>query len=700
LEKGKKENGQAFQISGNFIVIQSYHSITMTILNEELEKALTKLQNVEIKLKSLELQSAKSVTSPWERLKALEEEVDTLDLTRDLTRWHENDHGESPTLLEDAIRCVSLGKILLQHDRCPMLQYVFQNEYKPLHNFVRPQLVKIVRKSLRNIKYPSQEASTAIDSEIERFLENEMSIKAVLVALTRVQNVNDNLTVHIQNEENMPFKLDSIIELCRPIIDRVVYHFLQESEGRISSNRIERLPEWLISFLRENALNGAPWTLVQEIACTTQQDSFIFHYLDEISQLAKYIIMQRNFFRHEKVVGPKSNPFFLSAGIEQVIKFDAYVRDLVLLETYPVSLSQLLIADDEELWNWFVAGERRWAFSTLFDTTIETESLPHRISPRAEIFSALIHSIQSKAALFSSAASYIAEVGVPLCQNFLDAIHESSTKLRGKLGQRKLLRTDELMHNLESWIELINGTHLATFQLNEGAAFLDHDMTRVGQSMERLRDALVDECSTTLVETVIMERAKLASYLMRCPYLLSVDTDPEVSNDLSYDLQETASIYSMVLLMCSETDSSKSFGNDLFSSHASLAIQSNVTQKLSEKFLEVAFDDHDLISQVTLTGAQRFHTDMTCLFESEVLPPITMRLLDVTKFMTMDTKTFLDLKLAITALIHPTDEHLSVEAFGQDGTALDEAVSMIKAKGYDWIYLEDALSIFNRRDVH
>jgi hypothetical protein len=671
----------------------------MTILNEELEKAIAKLQNVETKLKAIESINSKLIASPWDRLKALEEDVDTLDLTRDLTRWHVNAHQESPTLLEDAIRCISLGNILLRHEISPMLTYVFENEYKPLHNFVRPQLVKVIRKSLRSIKYPSQEASTFVDSEIVRYLENEISIKSVLVALTRVQIIDDDLTVYIQNGENEPSKLDSIIEICRPIVDRALYHFLQESEEKISSNRIERLPEWLMTFLCENALKGAPWTLVQEIAFTTQQESFIVHYLDEILQLTKHIIVQRNFFRHEKIVGLKSNPLFLSAGIEQVIKFDAHVRDLVLLERYPVSLSQLLIADDKELWDWFITGERRWAFSTLYDSPIETESLPHRISPRAEIFSALIHSIQSKASLFSSSAAYIAEVGVPLCQNFLDTIHETSTKLRGKLGQRKPLRVDELKHNLESWIELINGTHLAAFQLNEGAAFLDHDMTRVGRSMERLRDALVDECVTTLVETVMMERAKLASYLMRCPHLLSVDSAPEESNDLSLDLQETASIYSVVVQVCSEVETSSSFGNGLISSHASLVLQSNIIQKLTEKFLEVAVDDPSATSHITLAGAQRFHNDMACLFESEMLPPLTMRLLDITKFMVMDLKIFMDLKEAISGLTHPTEEYLSVDAFEQDGTALDEAVSMIKAKGYDRIYLEDALSIFNRRKV-
>jgi hypothetical protein len=671
----------------------------MKYLHEELEKAKAKLERTERKLQQFDGSNHGVVKPAWQRLTELKEEVESLDLARDLAKWNEA-NNESPTLVQDARQCASLAQLLTIHTKTALLQHVFENEYEPLHRFVRPQLLLLLRQSLRSIKFPSKESTSLLNMEMSAFSEDKMSIISYAIWLIRLQVNDERVRSHVSGIPPVPCRLESVVELCRPIVERVVFHFLQESEQRISSTRIDRLPEWVLNFIRENVMVGGPWEFVEEIASLLKMETVTFQFLNEICQLASYIIVQRNFFRHEKIVGPRSTPVLLSGALEQLLAFDSYIRDLAIFEIYPKSLSQMLVAEDEELWSWFLTSERRSALSALFDTPVSADTSPHRISPRAELFSALIHSMQLKAALFATSSPYIAHVAIPLCQSFLDAIHESSTELRSHLGQRKLVSTEDLEKNLESWMELINGSHMAAFQLNRVENKMDHDLARVGRSMERLRDALVDECATTLVETLIMERAKLASYLMRCSHMLSLDDALDDSGELSPDLQATATIFSTVLRVCTEVSSPDNQEESTsVSAFAPMAIRSNVTDRVAEKFLEVALDAHGMTPEITFAGAKCFHSDVMALLGDLPHPPLAMRLFDVTKFMTIPPKSFHELSMAISCLVQvdPFVEPLHIGAFEEDGTVLDEAVSMLRAKGFSWMYLEEALSILNRR---
>jgi hypothetical protein len=674
----------------------------MTYLQEELETALRKLEQTERKLQVIDRSEEKTEgnVNPRTRLKELNEEIESLELARDLSQWHEQAPDES--LVQDARQCVALAQLLARHPKQELLHHIFEKEYQPLHRYVRAQLPVNVRKCLRRINYPSKEANDILLKETDDLSEDSTTVSAYVIWMTRVQIENEKIQAYVTGIPSVAGKLESVVELCRPIVERVTYHFLQQSEERISSTRIDRLPEWVLNYVRENALEGGPFDFISEISAVLGIEAIMFQFLNEMCLLASYVIVQRQFFRDEKIVGPKSVPTLLSGAIEQLLTFDAYVRDLVVLEVYPLSMSQLLVAEDEDLWSWFISSERQWAMSTLFDTPVSLDTSPRRISARAELFSALIHSIQSKAALFATPGRYIAEVGVPLCQCFLDAVHESSTELRALLGQRKLISTEDLEKNLESWMDLINGTHMAAIRLNEGSnRKVDHDLARVGRSMDRLRDALVDECATTLVETVVAERANLASYLMRCSYMLSVDEQAEECSDLSPDLQETLTIFSTVLRIC--TDVSMPEDQDELKSiilFAPMAVRSNITDRLADKFLEVALDAHGSTPDISLDGAKTFYVDVLGLFGGPPLPPLAMRLIDVAKFMSMEPKQFHEIKLALSGLVQPMPSSgpLHFESFSQDGTLLDEAVSMIRAKGYTWMHLEDVLSILNRRN--
>jgi hypothetical protein len=684
----------------------------MESLQDELDEARKSLSRTEEKLRKLEElesrkaehQSSSHPTSLLDRLRSLNDAVESLELVRELSQWRETIKEVSPpTLGQDSRRCTELAAILCRHARHGLLVKMFQDEYQPLYRYVRAQLLLNIRQSLRRIKYPSDDATVVLVREVEALSDNDETVSAYMVWLTRVQIEHQKLQAHIDGTPLFAAKLESVVELCRPLVERVSFHFLQPSEDRLSSTRIDRLPEWLFNYVRKNIFEGGPWDFVGKVASILQMEVFLFQFLNEICQLTSFVLAQRNFFRHDKIVGWKSNPILLAGAIEQLLSFDTYIRELVRLEVYPLGLSQFHIAEDEELFLWFLNHELEWAISTLFDTPVSTETSPRRISPRAELFCALIYSIMTKASVFATPSRYIAHVGVPLCQHFLDAIHESSIELRGLLTQRRIISSEDLEKNLECWMELINGTHMAAIRLNQGTARyqVDHDLSRVGRSMDRLRDALVDECSSTLVDTVIMERAKLASYLLRASHVLALEEAVEEnSDDISPDLQESLAVFSKVLRVCVDIPSSKE-QDELKSiiSFAPMAIRSNVTDRMADKLLEVALDAHGMTPDIELSGAKTFHRDVRGLFGSPPLPPLAMRLLDVTTFMSMDNKPFQEMKLAISGLLHqtPVSGPLLYEEFVQDGTLLDEAVLMVRAKGYTWIHLEDVVSILNRR---
>jgi hypothetical protein len=258
------------------------------------------------------------------------------------------------------------------------------------------------------------------------------------------------------------------------------------------------------------------------------------------------------------------------------------------------------------------------------------------------------------------------------------------------------------------WIELINGTQAAAVSLLKGTAPQfgmvslptivaagDYDLARVGRSFERLREVLVDESSTTIVETLLMERARLASYLMRCSHVLA-SRDVVDNKGLSPDLYDVANIFSLVIGKCNETDG---FSDEL-DQFAPAAIRLNVIDRLADKFLEVCLDAHAMTPDLVLQGCLVVAEDVNTLFNG-LRSSLADRLLDVTKFMTMDNKSMHGLRMALFGLSQTPNAPeelplLNYAQFASDGTLLDEATSMIRAKGYG-VHLEDAISILNRR---
>ena len=350
--------------------------------------------------------------------------------------------------------------------------------------------------------------------------------------------------------------------------------------------------------------------------------------------------------------------------------------------------------------------EREYVFSTLFHEPVTT-SLVSRVSPRAELFCSIIRSIQCKADVFSFSGPYLSHVAAPLCMQFVDAVDESSASLRAQLGGRELPSNSALEANVNEWIELINGTHMAALILcvdddEYGGAAMggSQDLVRFGRSLQSLEGVLLDEFAKIMVGTVLMERSKLASYLVRCSHLLSCD-EAELAEiqTQSSDLVQSRRVLSTFLAVCDNTtrvDNADDADAMARSQYAPRLMKEKVLDLLAGKILELALNWDDMSPDLQPAGCKIFAGDVESLFGLALLPTIVLRLLDIVRLMAMTSVPLSQLGDALCGLVGQPAP-LELDYFTVDDKLYEEAISMIQAKGLTWVELADVLNILNRR---
>jgi len=277
---------------------------------------------------------------------------------------------------------------------------------------------------------------------------------------------------------------------------------------------------------------------------------------------------------------------------------------------------------------------------------------------------------------------YIANVIAPLCSEYLDMVHAEAAYLRKKLLARpptsssssttvpsvSVLRSanlpsnELLTSNTNEWAALITGTHLAAqavlLHSSNNLQRQQHQITeeqpppgvldRVGESMERLCTAMVEEYTSALVETIVMERAKLASYMMRAPFLLSEpppdspgrrdkgDHDMSIGSrvlSLSPDLNDSIHVVSVCIKACNSTMSKiksmfqsddnegGSINNEglkgvasiepsTFLYHGCYSIHEALKFAIGQKLLDIAIDPQGMTPEIYLGGALQFKHDV------------------------------------------------------------------------------------------
>jgi hypothetical protein len=716
-----------------------------------------------------------SPSSVFERLLALQTTTDSLALAQDFLLFLESVPKEFSGDRDDGINdnfealsvqaqlCDELAhQVVLKHadsllDLCPAL---YEEGYLPLFDYLREYLVTLLREKLQSTRYPTAKGC----EELLRGENGTDYLGTVCQHLIRLESTHRQVLqavegVAVESDEN-----SVLLELFHPLLDRVYFHFINTGDGdpgdpnntannesRITAKRLERLPEWLLNYIKSNFLqDDGPYQVVRSVMGPSSASPFC----QELIRLIQWVLVdQRNFFDDPAISGPQSNPQFLYHAVEQFMEFDTTLMEL-LADTSGTSdtvtfqskeqtsfsapkftgLMDALVASNEELFDWWIRRERESVSSTLFpDDDSASDNVPKTplasyISPRAELFCSLIRSVQLKASTLTDPKIYLREVAVPLCSQFVDALHETSVNLRNPLvqGNRRpqppqnqssssytrimVSEKQRLVSNINEWIEIINGAQLASQILlsNERAASSqsDHDLGRFGRSLERLVEVMMDEFAMAFVETTLMEHAKFANYLMLAAHLLAspdhVNEDMTGDDNLTAELSDTKAVLQYFQETCDSILQPSHFlgeehGDEeqKLASCAPLGMRARVADRLVEKFLDVALDTTNVTPDIWLEGAAVFARDVNIILGAYCDIPAVDRLLEVTKFMTMDYDSFQGLFAAIGGLTG-SDAYLDIEELNTDATLRDEASSMLKAKNVN-CPLKYAVSILNRR---
>jgi hypothetical protein len=282
---------------------------------------------------------------------------------------------------------------------------------------------------------------------------------------------------------------------------------------------------------------------------------------------------------------------------------------------------------------------------------------------------------------------------------------------------------NKLTHNVLEWICTINGAFIAAHvvlrsQITQNLNPENHNpLEGVIKAIFAFGDAMVDEFVSALVEQIMMERAKLAGYTMRAPFLLSEPhEDPErrgqrekgVRNTLSLspDLNDSIHVLSVTMKACDqvalrisslkgETAEMMSFGIQ--------SIKNSLSYAVGRKFLDVALDPMGMCPEIHLDGAKQFCHDV-CAFShffqdtSSSEGPME-RVVAASRLMSLESSSLSALRDALRALISANggEEALFVSDFSADSRLLQEAENMLCAKGFASLSLGEAVSIINRR---
>lgn len=700
------------------------------------------------------------------RLQRLECEASDLELAQHVAEYVRQ--CESSSGSDDWHRLDALGDLLLltrhgagagaddQRRQAPLYRKLYADEFLPLCDYIESEHVLTLRRTLQRSNYPQDcegllrqfEDEQLADSKYEKEDSADAAprgayhtIASCCDILGKVSRKRQEVSAFVQGSAissgaaAAATGMDpALVELCRPLAERIQYHFLQKADGaddRLTSTRIDRLPEWLLNYLRHHVFQtGGAWELVYYGLSTSSSSSssMAMDFLNEILRIVQVVLGERNFFRDPVIVGPNSKPLLLCQAVEQLLQFDAFVKTLIPANQANriLSLVDVCIAGDEELLQWWLVRERESVFSVLLDETsaAATEGEPNYngISAKTELFGALIRSVRTKAAVFSFCGPYLSQVATPLCERFVDGVHASAVNLKRLLTQRQLPSDDSLTANVLCWIELINGTRAAAAVLMEddkeegngkettsqsAGVVAKRDMVSFGRSLERLQGVLIDEFVTNVVEVLLMERAKFAGYLMRCSHMLSSGKDEVESvlllTDISPDLHETYRIFELILDVCAAQGGSTTMDDPSSgpvpkdsSRYAAFIMHESLCSLVAEKLLECALDIQGMTPDLLHPGCALFARDVQVLFGDRLLPSHALRVLDIAKFMGLESPTLGGIGGALCGL-SGRPAPLTEAIFEADERLFDEAVSMIRAKGFLYLELADVFAVLNRR---
>jgi len=613
-------------------------------------------------------------------------EANNLELANRLLAWSKRTQQLSDESMRSFVtQLYQLQEILMEssHSSKKILDRVWKEEFEPLFQFASTSTLRSLRQELQENKYPSdceslldEWESGGSDTPVEAIVENcklvadLSSLRLKVLDMDRISDILD-----------LP-KVDLTAELCRLIVERVKYHFVEDEAGNVVT---ERLPELLWNYFRQSIFESGAWELIEDVIAPSIPSSTNLknNFINEIVRMMQWVMAEKDFFRNDSVAGLESKPFFLSNAVHSLLAADSYLRDLVEDKSRIVSLVDSCVAADDEMLLWWLDCERTAVLSIFCDTDLSAVKVAGS-SPRTELFVSLLKSLVEKASVFAFSGPYLYHVAEPLCQEFLEAVQGTADDLKIALQARSRQQTDaHLVQCITRWIELVHGITDAEKLLMASG---QEELENFGRALGSFHEAAVQELALAYVE--LMERAKLASYMMRCSSFIAENTTR--SDQFSPELEDTRRML-ILLDSCTAKVASTDTANE---------IQSAVLANLAHKFLVVVLNDDGITTpDLVREGCEVLKNDVEHLFVMKNLPPSSLRLLDAVRLASSSSSSIRGLGNALCDL-SGYRAPLEVGHFDDDAL-LNEAMSMIQAKGWVWMELDDVLSILNRRrDLH
>lgn len=537
---------------------------------------------------------------------------------------------------------------------------LYQRELIPLCDYGLQLSLDHIKSELHSLGYP-------------HCCENEDRALATLENVQRLRTLCSNvheLQQHHRNDSTTPLLDPLLVEICRPHVERVRFHFLETSMDRPTTTRIDRLTEWLSQYMQDHTLSNSVLIFIDAVAPWLVDD-----FINEMLRLVLWVLTKRDVFRHPHIL---AQPRLLSNAIQHILQLDAVVQDFISVDEEEetevenasmgqgrvIPLASELVAGDMEGWDWWCDRERESNAQALSTSGLDA-------------FPALWFSARAKNKATSS--DYQDRVMVPLVMAAMEHLHGQVQIVRKEWTGRNVTpaRFARLVQQYQSILE--DAERLVEVVAQESSNGDEH---RLVQSLQGLTRAIHEDGVTDCVEKIILERAQMAKYVMQCSHWLSMDTVDSIveCQDISVDLMETQRI--LVTLL----------------EYANSELFNRVLTAVAEQLLEVVLNWSGTTPELRLGGIRIFARDTRALLEgADTLPPQAQRLLQLTELLETDGIILASLIGTLRDLSGKHHGPLQEEMFGSDDRLYDQATAMLQAKGVGVaVELSDAISIFNR----
>lgn len=662
---------------------------TMEYLAKEASRAESSLLNVQQQLCECDSDSLDAIES-WSpslspkdeksKLQSLSNELNVICLAKsylDVMRKSGIDGNDVSTVQLIHLESLLKKEILQPLHHVMMSKSKPSDEFRVLYNEISRRHTAIekricacailgVRKTLKQTSYPSPDATKIIVSALE--------LEAFPIDRPTGSESSSDMRINIEALQQIDSKILTK-ELVKPIVQRVQHHFL--TSRTIPQEKLLKIPHLIIAYLRKVIPYAAP--ILSRTKCEV-------YFYQEINNLIQHTLFQRGYF--EKMVN--SNAVVLTLLVQDVMKYDVFIKEMVGKERslskdartimpLPVivdmpSLMEQLVCKNSRLFQWWIETQHNHALHILSENEESHDS--EAINSTTEIFQSLLHSQRAKLSILKQPryrSMFLQHLVIPTCMKYLELQHKRAKMVRSKMDNSTIYN---LPSNIIQWIMLIEHTSQTVRKLHD---FNSPELVSLSESFETFCTALLEDCANSYMN-LLMERSTLSSFLMTAGHLLSHGGDSSIQNGMA-DVCMILNVWN-----------SESISN-LVESRTKNVIIEKVGHFLEQQLLEVILDES---LQMTKGGCQLF-----CQFVLEIVQIMNTttdekcccRLHDLTQFM-LETEAVR--RYIYTLLDKEQDEELQYLEVEQDGTLFTTIDSMIRAKGYEFMSVQDAVSLMQR----